>query len=204
MSGVANQEIPQKSGAAVASMVMGIISCTLIPLLLTIPAIVLGFIGLNKVKNEGLAGKGFAITGIITGFAGLIFGTIALIVFSTFASFFFEGVNQAGITASNAANAKMVLLGCRTYAIENDSRFPENLEELTPDYIDLPEICSFKTDEGGQKPFHYVSGLDSDSPPNTVIIYTDPNALNKRVVGFVGGHVETLSEEEFEVRLEGK
>jgi len=57
----------QSNGMAVAALVCGIISFFCLGLLLGIPAVVLGFLGLNKSKELGGTGKGQAIAGIVLG-----------------------------------------------------------------------------------------------------------------------------------------
>jgi hypothetical protein len=52
------------NGAAIASLICGIVGC--IPLI-NLVAIILGFIGLGKSKQPGAGGKGLAIAGIVLG-----------------------------------------------------------------------------------------------------------------------------------------
>jgi len=79
---------PQPSpGFSIASMIVGIISLVLFcclnkwDLIIAIPAIILGIIGLVKEPN----GKGFAIAGIITGAIALIITVIFIIALIVFA-----------------------------------------------------------------------------------------------------------------------
>ncbi|MRH41168.1 DUF4190 domain-containing protein [Aquibacillus halophilus] len=68
----ANNDQP-KNGIAVISVVLGATSFFTNPFyLISIIAIVLGFIALNKIKQTNEAGKGIAITGIILGFANAL------------------------------------------------------------------------------------------------------------------------------------
>lgn len=68
---------PATSGRAVTSLILGLISFCL-PVLLSIPAIILGFLGLADVKR-GKAGRGLALTGLIIGFLTLVEGALLTI-----------------------------------------------------------------------------------------------------------------------------
>jgi predicted Zn finger-like uncharacterized protein len=65
---------PDSPGLSIASLVCGILGVCCCPILPSIAAIVLGFMG----KNKG--GKGMAIAGIILGFVGLFLSCVGLIV----------------------------------------------------------------------------------------------------------------------------
>ena len=78
-------------GLAIASMVcgiLGILSCCAFPfnLLLVLPAIVLGHVALSKAKADPArsGGKGMAKAGLITGYIGLVFALISLVMFLMF------------------------------------------------------------------------------------------------------------------------
>jgi len=58
------------SGAAIGSLVCGILGC--IPFVTSLLAIILGFIGLGATSKPGVQGKGLAITGLILGFVGIL------------------------------------------------------------------------------------------------------------------------------------
>lgn len=61
------------SGLSITSMILGILSIALcFGLLLGVPAIITGFLAKKKIKTGQATGRGFAITGIITGFLGSI------------------------------------------------------------------------------------------------------------------------------------
>lgn len=81
--------IAKTSGMAIASMVVAIIGifggwmcCGVV---LPVIAIILGHVSFSKIeKNQDvLTGKGFAIAGFTIGYVGLIFGTIASLMFGS-------------------------------------------------------------------------------------------------------------------------
>jgi hypothetical protein len=87
---------PGTSKQAIFSLVLGCISFCL-PLVLSVPAIVLGFLGLSAINKSGgqMAGKGMAITGLVLGF-------VTLPLFVVYALFFY-GVIVGVTTARDAA-----------------------------------------------------------------------------------------------------
>jgi hypothetical protein len=64
------------SGKAITSLVLGLVSFCL-PVLLSIPAIILGILGLGD-AGRGKSGKGLAISGLILGSVTLVLGPLAL------------------------------------------------------------------------------------------------------------------------------
>ena len=56
---------PRTNGPAIASLILGLLGC--IPLLGSLLAIVLGFVGIRKARDPQVGGKGLAIAGIILG-----------------------------------------------------------------------------------------------------------------------------------------
>lgn len=98
-----NQQMYNRSeptpGFSIASMVFGILSLILFcclnkwDLIVCIPAIVLGIIGLNKEPN----GKGFAIAGIITGAIALLLTIVFIISLIVLASRL-RALGSAGLT----------------------------------------------------------------------------------------------------------
>ena len=66
---------------AIAAMVMGICGLVVCPLILSVPAIVFGAIGMKEVDREpGLNGKGMAIAGLVTGIVGTTLSLILIII----------------------------------------------------------------------------------------------------------------------------
>ena len=82
-----NTELQEEkpSGLAIASMIVGICSiilcCVSLNLILGIVAVVLGFVEKKKIKDgdSTKAGENFVLTGIITGFVGIVLWVLTLI-----------------------------------------------------------------------------------------------------------------------------
>lgn len=69
-------------GMAIAALVLGILSPLCCGLVSGLPAIILGIVGMNKIKesNGRLTGKGFCIAGIICGSAGIVFMILLVVI----------------------------------------------------------------------------------------------------------------------------
>jgi hypothetical protein len=61
--------IRKTSGAAIASLILGIFGC--IPFATSLLAIILGIVGIKKTSNPQYTGRGLAITGLILGLLGI-------------------------------------------------------------------------------------------------------------------------------------
>jgi len=85
---------PKTSGAAIASLVCGILGC--IPFVTSLLAVILGIVGIKQTSNPQRTGRGLAIGGLILGLIGILgwssFGAIGLWGWS-------KGKEMAGNTA---------------------------------------------------------------------------------------------------------
>ena len=65
---------PPTSGLAIASMVLGLIGLLAIPLVASIAAVICGHLAKSQIRQAAgrLAGDGFAPTGLITGYLGIL------------------------------------------------------------------------------------------------------------------------------------
>ncbi|MBE3096362.1 MAG: DUF4190 domain-containing protein [Planctomycetes bacterium] len=127
--------MPKTSALAVISLICGIASpCT--AGLLAIPGLVLGIVGLARIRRSGgaLAGRGMAMAGIIVSIVGLFF-LLALVLVVLLAFCYEERFEmlegpRAGIeTTRGAAVESMIkmsvlLQAARDYADEHDGRLP--------------------------------------------------------------------------------
>jgi hypothetical protein len=113
------------SGKAITSLVLGIASFCL-PVLLGIPAIILGFLGLSDVRREPerVGGKGLALTGMILGVLSTV-GCVPAGIYS-----FLRAKDAAvGATQRVAAMARLRTLGMAFsgYADSKGGQFPTNV-----------------------------------------------------------------------------
>ncbi|MEI8197807.1 MAG: DUF4190 domain-containing protein [Phycisphaerae bacterium] len=102
---------PRISGMAITSMILGILSFCL-SVLAGVPAIILGCISLSMINREPqrYAGKGFAITGIVTGSIGCTLVLVAILLPSL------GRARELANRSSCAANISGILHACVLYA----------------------------------------------------------------------------------------
>lgn len=98
----------RSEGLALASMIVGICAVVIIPLgfPLGVTAIILGIIALKKQQR-----KAFAVTGLATGIAGLLF-SVAVIASIAFAAF--NGIESRATDSSVRADASAVIRQAKT------------------------------------------------------------------------------------------
>ena len=76
---------PPASGMAVASLVLGIVALVFFPLglMLGVPAVMCGHAGWGAIRTEPelVGGKGMVVAGLITGYLGIVIGSLSLLGF---------------------------------------------------------------------------------------------------------------------------
>lgn len=71
----------QTNGKAIVSLVLAIVGIFIIPIILSVIAIIVGWAALTDIdRNPRMGGKGLAIAGIVLGIIGIIIGVIGVIV----------------------------------------------------------------------------------------------------------------------------
>ena len=68
---------------SIAALVTGICGLVILPVIGSILGIVFGIIGMKSTRETGRGGRGFALTGIITGAVGLVFWLLIIITIAT-------------------------------------------------------------------------------------------------------------------------
>ncbi|PZR54248.1 DUF4190 domain-containing protein [Xylanimonas oleitrophica] len=69
----------QTDGLAVGALVCGIVGLTVVPVLGSIAAVVLGLMSLSRLRTSGQGGKGLAVAGLVMGGVGVL-GALLLVV----------------------------------------------------------------------------------------------------------------------------
>lgn len=107
---------------AVFSLILGVLAICL-PILLSIPAIVLGFLGLSAIGKSGgrLGGKGMAMAGLILGFVSipLACASIGLVLMPAVSS-----ARAAAHRIESSNNMKIIGLAVLSYADANNTMMP--------------------------------------------------------------------------------
>lgn len=88
---------PPTNNLAVISMVLGIAGLTVIPLVGSIVAVILGRSARNQMAQSGEGGQGMATAGIVTGWVGIALAGIAVVAF---VGFFLFAMAMAASTSS--------------------------------------------------------------------------------------------------------
>lgn len=109
-----------RSGAALASLILGLLSFCL-PGLLSLLAIIFGFVGLAQTRR-GKTGTGMAVTGLVTGFLSMVVGTVVLIGAIVYGV---QAVRQAAARIQSSNNMQRIMLAVQGYHGAN-KKFPNH------------------------------------------------------------------------------
>lgn len=194
--------VPSKvSPQAVWSLILGILSITCLWLLGSIPAIILGILSIKRIDQSGgaLQGRGLGVAGIVTGAVGVLAG---LFLWSMFAALTMPAYHQIQSRASQAQEMnrlKQVVLALHAHAADHDGAFPDDLGELVSS--GLVEEGLLAASPQSDLTILYRPGLRSDArKADTEVIVAGSGPIARfRAVAFVDGHVEQVSEAEFQV-----
>ena len=197
------------SGLAVTSLVLGIVSLVMMPIITSIPAVICGHLARADIRrSQGtLSGDGLAITGLITGYLGLaLWGLLLLFLASLmFVGFkagpkFLEHIITTQEETESVENARRIAVACRRYAGAHQGAFPEDLEALVPKYISDRSVFRCPLSETTEPiGFEYLGGGMSD-PPDKVFLYSKgTNRNGDRVVARMNAEVKL---EPWSLRLE--
>jgi hypothetical protein len=75
----------QTNGKAIVSLVLAIVGLFIIPIILSVLAIIIGWAALTDIdRHPTTGGKGLAIAGIVIGLIGLVIGIIGVIVAASY------------------------------------------------------------------------------------------------------------------------
>ena len=111
----------------------------------------------------------------------------------------YQKIQGRAETTKVQSNIRQLLIASRAYAADNDGNYPDNLEELVPDWIDEFSAMELMEDSRGgfPQPLDYNSGQTDSSTADTWLIASPPFD-GKRLVGYVDGRVEEIPEFLFE------
>ena len=105
------------------ALVLGIISlvgCSVGGFLVSIPAVICGHIGLSRIKRQpSLGGRGMAIAGLITGYLGIVFPFIAIVVSLALPAI--TGALDRGKATQMLSNMRQICLTVQTAQLDGDT-----------------------------------------------------------------------------------
>jgi hypothetical protein len=95
---------------------------------------------------------------------------------------------------------KWLVIACHAYASDwDDGKFPDTLQVLFPDYLDDEKLFETNAGESGQmESYIYFPSLTNTSNSDLPLIASPIVSDGKRVVGFVGGYVIRMNEEDYQ------
>lgn len=176
---------PPPSGLAITSLVCGILSVTLLPLLASIPAIVCGHVAQSRIKRAAgtVGGSGMAFAGLLIGYLSFVIVIPMIAILAGLAPPVFSQVQLKGKQVKSLANAKQIAMGCKLYAFDHEGAFPKTLEELVPEF--LPDrsifICPLSP-PGETMGYIYFGGKETDPEENVLLVSKSADRRGKRIV----------------------
>ncbi len=198
---------PPTSGLAIASLILGVVSIGMLPLVTSIPAVICGHLARGEIKRaEGrLAGDGLAVAGLITGYFWLALSVLMVVFFAVVLlgglAFSTRLSNLSNLVPTSPETdpvdrGRQVGTACRAYATDHKGAFPEQLDKLFPKYLkDHSVLINPLGDTSRHKGYVYLGGRDTD-PKDKVLCYSmDSDQQGRRVVVRVDGsaRLEPLS-----------
>ena len=183
VSTVAPSPDAKTSGLAITSLVLGILSfCTFF--ITAIPAIILGIIGIFKIKKSAgqLKGKGLAIAGIAISAISIFLAMLLLPVIMIPALAGAREQAQRVVCATNMSGLGKAML---IYANDNAEEYPTPSQwcDLLIQYADVSEkqfICK----GASEGPCSYamnknIEKLGANAPPDTVLLFETSPGWNQ-------------------------
>ena len=180
---------PPASGLAITSLVCGILSVTMLPLLTSIPAIVCGHMAQGRIKREpGVAGGGgMAMAGLIMGYLSFALVIPMIAILAGIALPVFSQVQLKGKQVKSLAQARQIAIGCKIYADDHDGAFPKTLDELVPEFVTREVFICPLSPPGETMGYIYFGGKETDPADKVLIVSKAADRRGKRVVVHVDG-----------------
>lgn len=202
--------LPQTSGLAIASLVLGLLGFCGVTALV---GLILGIVALVKInRSQGrLTGNGFAIGGICASGFMLLF---ALPIFAALLLPALARARERAQTINCVSNVKQLALAARVYAVDHGDTFPSaaNWCDAIQSQAASPGIFQCPADPGLRCAFAYNRNVDgrkdNEVNPRTVLFFESRAGWNaaggpelfaphkhsrtRIVVGFADGSVQQL------------
>ena len=185
--------VPSTSGAAVASLILGILSISILPFLANIPGIVCGHVARSNIRGSGgsLTGDGMAVAGLVMSYIGLaLWGLVLLVILPILAGIaipVFGEVKLRGDETRSLSDAKQIGTACILYAVDHQNAFPPKVDDLVPEYVTNRIIFTSKLSPGESMAYEYFGGSTKDPADKILLISKFKDRHGKRIMIFVDG-----------------
>ena len=130
--------------------------------------------------------------------AGLVMGYLVIAMIPILAALAIPAMNGARDRAramTSMSNARQIQIACMQYAMDNDGKFPQNLEQLVPNY--LPDkrafVCPLSEDKTSTG-YEYFGGKDNDDPNKVLLQSKATTKRHERVIVRVDGSAQLKRE----------
>jgi hypothetical protein len=180
---------PETSGLAIASVICGVLSITILPCFSAIPAVICGHLARSKIdaRPDLFRGQGMALAGLIMGYIGL--ALIFIIPFLAGVTLpVFTEVQLRGKQTRSLMIAREIFVTCKSYATDHDGAFPDTLDALVPNYV--PDRTAFICPLSGPSVpigYDYFGGRVDDPPENLLLVSKSVDRRGRRIVVHVDG-----------------
>lgn len=181
------------SGAAVASLILGILSLSFLPVLASIPGIICGHIARGNIRqsNGALTGEGMATAGLVMSYLGGAFWLVMMLfvlpLLAGIALPVFSEVKLRGEETKSLSNAKQIGTACLLYAMDNKEAFPQKLDELVPEYLPDRTLFTSTLSPGEPMAYEYFGGSTKDPATKVLLMSKFKDRRGKRIMIFVDG-----------------
>ncbi|MEZ5305010.1 MAG: DUF4190 domain-containing protein [Verrucomicrobiales bacterium] len=190
---------PQSNPSAGWSLGLGIVSF-FIPVLLSIPAIILGHMGFGRSKRRNGAGGGMAITGLILGYLSLLIGVTitGIALLASFSVPVYGKITERAKETKALAHGKQLSLDVFNYSIDHGGDLPPSLD------VFREQAHSPLAKETYEKLQHYAglegdlftlvaSGNMRDLDPKVPMLESQPISKGKKkIIIYVDGSGEVV------------
>lgn len=189
---VAPPRAQSTSGAAVASLILGILAITILPILSSIGGIACGHVARSNIRDShgSLTGDGMAIAGLVMSYLGLAFWGLMLLLLPVLAGIavpVFAEVKLRGEETKMLSNGRQIVRACKLYATDHGSAFPKKLDDLYPEYLVTRTVFTSSLSPGEPMAYDYFGGSSQDPADKLLLISKFKDRHGKRIMIFVDG-----------------
>jgi type II secretory pathway pseudopilin PulG len=179
------------SGLAMSSLILGILSLIGCTFLTGIPAVICGHMALSRKSRAGITeGKGMAITGLVTGYAGTVLTLAIMAILAAIALPAFSQAKSQAQAAQSMNHARQIGFALITYSSDHEDAYPATLEDLDDQYLPDKSVLVDPLAPGlGENGYIYIAPSRNDPPNKVVLVSRGKTSRGERAVGRKDGTV---------------